>query len=826
MAKINLSDLTSGHGQIDTINANNALVETAINDQVAFRDIPTGETAPMIDDLDMNAKRLLNLPTPTTLAEPATKGYVDAIANLSTTTGVTTAVEAQTATAGQTVFTLTTLTYTPGSNNLDVYINGVHQDLSTYTETSTSQVTFSTALTTDDNVFFKVNQRSVSTDVVTSNNVTHTPAGTGAVTTDVQTMLRKIVWLTDYGADPTGVGDSTSALQNAYTHADSIEGELWIPAGDYKFTSALTWDGNVHVRGVGASTSIGGGATGVTLIPSGAFDAITITGGDGIFENFTVERATGDGAGIIIVNGTRINFRHIFIKDMTGAAGHGLWIKGAFRGHFDTVQSRNNGGDNFRLDGDAALATPAVNANVFTNCMSSSPGLSHLHFVQLSDANIFTNLGIEDNAQVSTTAALILEDTSVGGSCLNNIISCYIEDPLTRAAADANTDLTTPVIHLKSTSQNNFIHLTTMSFNNDSGSTITDLDLFDEGTDNTIWPMGASATWRMVGIQGPVQGTAGGTGKAMSITAGAGNSESGDTVGGALTVQGGAAGNGNANGGALKLDGGTPTGTGTRGELQLGGSGSDIKLLHRVFFSDTPQVLSDTGAWGTDPDITTLNTTLATTGASTCGLADATENGHLKILLMVTDGGDLVLTPTSLNGGTSLTFKAVGDYALLEWRNSAWNVVAATALLDSGVNLPVTGAGATRTLLASEHDKTFHFDRAAGIVYTLPAPGDAESFIGLKYRFITTTTITSNAAEVITDAGTTFMMGGITMIDTDDDSVQGFTGDGTSDVKISSNGTTTGGILGSEYTVELVSSTQWQVSGICIGSGVIATPFA
>ncbi len=51
-----------------------------------------------------------------------------------------------TATSGQTVFTVP-FTYTVGAKTLDVYINGVRQILSSsYTETSTTSVTFSEAV--------------------------------------------------------------------------------------------------------------------------------------------------------------------------------------------------------------------------------------------------------------------------------------------------------------------------------------------------------------------------------------------------------------------------------------------------------------------------------------------------------------------------------------------------------------------------------------------------------------------------------------------------------------------------------------------------------
>jgi hypothetical protein len=45
------------------------------------------------------------------------------------------------ATAAQTVFTLTSFTYTPGANQLQVFVNGVYQNPTNYTETSSSSIT-------------------------------------------------------------------------------------------------------------------------------------------------------------------------------------------------------------------------------------------------------------------------------------------------------------------------------------------------------------------------------------------------------------------------------------------------------------------------------------------------------------------------------------------------------------------------------------------------------------------------------------------------------------------------------------------------------------
>jgi hypothetical protein len=128
---------------------------------------------------------------------------------------------------------------------------------------------------------------------------------------------------------------------------------------------------------------------------------------------------------------------------------------------------------------------------------------------------------------------------------------------------------------------------------------------------------------------------------------------------------------------------------------------------------------------------------------------------------------------------------------------------------------------ATVALTAAQSGTTFAVNRASGVVFTLPAPS-----IGLVYNFIVQTTITSNAFEVDTDAGTTFMQGTIINTKASDGTLLACFGNGTSHVKLSMNGTTTGGVKGTEIQVRCITATVWQVTGTAQGSGTIATPFA
>lgn len=134
----------------------------------------------------------------------------------------------------------------------------------------------------------------------------------------------------------------------------------------------------------------------------------------------------------------------------------------------------------------------------------------------------------------------------------------------------------------------------------------------------------------------------------------------------------------------------------------------------------------------------------------------------------------------------------------------------------------ISDAVATRTLLAKESGALCLFDRAAGVVYTLPTP-----VIGLQFEFATTVTITSNAAKIVTASITTqFLLGEIFMYTTATASGAGFAADGTTIAALSANGTTKGGIIGDRYRVTAISSTQWVIDGTSVGSGTIVTPFA
>ena len=136
----------------------------------------------------------------------------------------------------------------------------------------------------------------------------------------------------------------------------------------------------------------------------------------------------------------------------------------------------------------------------------------------------------------------------------------------------------------------------------------------------------------------------------------------------------------------------------------------------------------------------------------------------------------------------------------------------------------ISEATATRTLREEESGATCLFDRAAGIVYTLPAA----CAVGTSFDFVTAVTITSNAAKVITGAAAELMVGQILNIDTDtSDTLAGWKSlVGTSNIAVTMNGSTTGGIIGDCIRCVKVTTTKWSVTGFTLATGTVATPFA
>ena len=83
------------------------------------------------------------------------------------------------------------------------------------------------------------------------------------------------------------------------------------------------------------------------------------------------------------------------------------------------------------------------------------------------------------------------------------------------------------------------------------------------------------------------------------------------------------------------------------------------------------QALSGAGAL----NVTSFYSVWTTTGAEAGTLVDGVATGQLKKIQLIVDGGDGTLTPSNLNGGTTITFADAGDYCLLLWDGAGWTIL-------------------------------------------------------------------------------------------------------------------------------------------------------
>lgn len=71
---------------------------------------------------------------------------------------------------------------------------------------------------------------------------------------------------------------------------------------------------------------------------------------------------------------------------------------------------------------------------------------------------------------------------------------------------------------------------------------------------------------------------------------------------------------------------------------------------------------------------------VTTTGAATATLGAATI-GRVKTVVMVSDNGDLTLSPSTIVGGTTVTFGDIGDSGSFVMTSAGWVLTAAVGVV-------------------------------------------------------------------------------------------------------------------------------------------------
>ena len=128
---------------------------------------------------------------------------------------------------------------------------------------------------------------------------------------------------------------------------------------------------------------------------------------------------------------------------------------------------------------------------------------------------------------------------------------------------------------------------------------------------------------------------------------------------------------------------------------------------------------------------------------------------------------------------------------------------------------------ATKTLTAADSGTTFGFNRAAGIVVTLPTPA-----AGVHYTFLVETTFTgAGQIKTATTDGTDGFLGTAFLFDTGEigetDNFHAASSNDVIDLGQVEQGWLTGGFI----RLTGVNTTTWWVEAFLMGDGTLATPF-
>jgi hypothetical protein len=280
-------------------------------------------------------------------------------------------------------------------------------------------------------------------------------SGTGAVARTAQAEFRDTVKLIQYGADPTGVADSSTALINAMAALPASGGTIYAGRGDFLISANVPFTKKINLIGEGFSEAYpSDSATRFVKAATLNGTAFTITGGGCIFEKFTLDGDTGNGGDGIVVDGTRATLRNVAVfrqgndgirigKDAAGGNSN-VW-------RLDQVISRDNIRHGVNVDSNGQNA----NSGCATGLSCANNGDSGL-YVNKSAANTFINSHLETNIKYGMYAdsssngnifiggdwegngiknGFMAASTSFGGTVINsvNVDSATITDNTTGA---------------------------------------------------------------------------------------------------------------------------------------------------------------------------------------------------------------------------------------------------------------------------------------------------------------------------------------------------------------------------------------------------------
>lgn len=282
-----------------------------------------------------------------------------------------------TSTAGQLTFTLTVFTYLPGTDTLQVFRNGLRLNLGLdYLETNSSTITLTAPAALGDQFLFQ-GGAVITGDQTPGSAVSFIQSGTGAVTRNIQEKARESVSVLDFGADPTGATDSTLQIQAAITAVQAQGGgTVNFSSGTFKCLNEIILNPigpflfhDVYLQGSGAEATIlsfssaVAGSNGIKVLAGGGAGRLGISA-------MSIKGAKNIGINVNPGHGPDEFISRFYISDVVvdGCVSDGVRFSNTYMGNITNVESRNNGGYGFKLEGFHTSMT-------FTRCWAGGDAL-------------------------------------------------------------------------------------------------------------------------------------------------------------------------------------------------------------------------------------------------------------------------------------------------------------------------------------------------------------------------------------------------------------------------------------------------------------------